>query len=123
MVLAHAGGALPMLAGRLLTLCEADWVPHDGVDEESVRRGLRAFYYDTAISGTAQAMGPLTGVTDTDHIVYGSDFGAPCASAGVLERTIEDLFGTGAVPGSVPPSVRGNGARVFPRVLARLGRG
>ncbi|MGX1566107.1 amidohydrolase family protein [Streptomyces sp. NPDC055506] len=55
-VLAHAGGALPALAGRIALLSDADWVPHEGVTPETVREALAALYYDTAMAGTPNGL-------------------------------------------------------------------
>jgi hypothetical protein len=56
-VLAHAGGALPALAGRIALLSDADRVPHEGVTSETVREAFAGLYYDTAMAGTPNALG------------------------------------------------------------------
>lgn len=74
-VLAHFGGTLPFLAGRLRT------VEHSGRDRFSEFRSrgrpvldyIRSFYYDSAMSSTPINIRALTELVGADHLVYGSD--------------------------------------------------
>ncbi|WP_328588803.1 amidohydrolase family protein [Rhodococcus sp. P1Y] len=91
-IFTHGGGVLPALAGRLHLLCEADWVPHEGVTAEDVSQALRRVYYDTAMSGSASSLAPILTVTTLEHLVYGSDFGAPCANMAALQHNLRDLM-------------------------------
>lgn len=122
-VLAHAGGALPALAGRIALLSDADWVPHDGVTPEGVRDAFAGLYYDTAMSATPTALGPALAVTTPGHIVYGSDFGAPCASEPVLRQTMNSLLTGGSLAPQVAAGVGRHAHAVFPRAAARLTAG
>ncbi|MGR6974017.1 amidohydrolase family protein [Streptomyces cynarae] len=119
-VLAHAGGALPALAGRIALLSDADWVPHEGVTPETVREAFAGLYYDTAMAATPNALGPALAVTSPDHIVYGSDFGAPCASEPVLRQTMTSLLTGGVLAPDVAAGVGRHAHAVFPRAAARL---
>src|SRR5712692_1093791 len=53
MILAHAGGVLPVLAPRILDLGPMEWVPDpaEGTSYDDVREQLSRLYGDTAIAG------------------------------------------------------------------------
>ena len=80
-LLAHGGGALPSLAGRIANFGDGarGWVanPHR-ITAEEMRAAFARFYYDTALAGTAHSLDSILDVTTPDHVVYGADFGAPC---------------------------------------------
>lgn len=120
-VLTHGGGALPALAGRLELLCDADWVPHEGVTPERVRATLAKVYYDTAMSASPTSLYPVLNVTTPDHVVYGSDFGAPCATEDVLQRNLNDLVSGRTIPGNIASGVGRHAHALFPKAAARIG--
>jgi 6-methylsalicylate decarboxylase len=81
LLLAHGGGALPSLAGRVANFGDGarGWVanPHR-ITADEMRTAFARFYYDTALAGTAHSIDPILDVTTPVHLVYGADFGAPC---------------------------------------------
>ncbi|WP_439030436.1 amidohydrolase family protein [Gordonia terrae] len=119
-IFTHAGGALPALAGRLDLLCDAEWVPHDGVHREGIRSTLAEVYYDTAMSASQGSLAPVLSVTSPDHILYGSDFGAPCADDAVLQRNLENLTSSPLLPEGVAASIGRNAQVLFPRLARRM---
>lgn len=119
-IFTHGGGALPALAGRLNLLCEADWVPHEGVTAEEVRATLRRVYYDTAMSGSASSLAPVLTVTTPDHLVYGSDFGAPCSSFAALQDNLRDLTSGHVLPADVGEQVGRHARLLFPGLARRM---
>lgn len=63
-VLAHCGGALPGLSGRLALLGTAPWVANPGgVTAAELRSQMRGVFLDTAASGTDANLAALRGST------------------------------------------------------------
>ncbi|MFD4510522.1 amidohydrolase family protein [Streptomyces sp. NPDC058457] len=58
-ILAHAGGALPALSGRLTLLGAEPWVPNpENLSVDEIREQLRGLYVDSAASGTLRPPAP-----------------------------------------------------------------
>ncbi|MCJ1403819.1 hypothetical protein MMC11_007042 [Xylographa trunciseda] len=64
-ILSHAGGALPYIVERPMSI-----MPHT----EHIVEDAREFYYDTALSGGKNALMVLEKFAKPGHILYGSDF-------------------------------------------------
>ncbi|MEU6184596.1 amidohydrolase family protein [Nocardia sp. NPDC047038] len=91
-ILAHCGGALPALAGRLLTLGSEEWVPNPNhLRSDEMRLQLAGLYVDTAASGMPNSLAAALEMTTPDHLVYGSDWGAPCTSETTMSATRQHL--------------------------------
>jgi predicted TIM-barrel fold metal-dependent hydrolase len=116
-ILSHAGGFLPYLAGR----AESQGRQHEFVHPDVFRRALRRFYYDTALPASPYATPTLLKAAGPSHILYGTDFAArPATEVGVITR---DLDNDSALDARTRHAVnRGNAVRLFPRLAARLGR-
>ncbi len=71
-IFSHAGGTAPYLAWRWSLL---EMTPQI---QEKAPKGmlhyLQNFYYDTALSGSDQALGALTQLVSPDRILFGSDY-------------------------------------------------
>ncbi|KAH7010604.1 uncharacterized protein B0I36DRAFT_426093 [Microdochium trichocladiopsis] len=74
-ILSHAGGAVPFLAGRAiggLALPEiADAVGYNAL---GAKKDFARFYYDIALSTSAAQLHGLLDFADASHILFGSDF-------------------------------------------------
>ena len=76
-ILSHAGGTLPFLAGRFLTLTPLRRTTGvvarfaTGTTYDEATQAIRSFYYDVALSTSPQALRTLFDVVPEDHIVYG----------------------------------------------------
>ncbi|MGN9908867.1 amidohydrolase family protein [Phytohabitans sp. LJ34] len=110
-ILSHAGGFLPYLAGR----AESQGRQGEFVDPAVFRRALRAFYYDTAMPASPYAMPTLLKAVGPSQILYGTDFAArPATEVGVITR---DLDGDTALDRHTRRAVnRANALRLFPRL-------
>jgi predicted TIM-barrel fold metal-dependent hydrolase len=73
-VLAHGGGTIPYIAGRL-ELAET-WVLAGQAEAErgSVRAALRGLYFETAQSSSAGALGCVHSLAAPGHVLFGTDF-------------------------------------------------
>jgi predicted TIM-barrel fold metal-dependent hydrolase len=111
-ILAHAGGVAPYLAWRASVSPMIDpRMPQ--LSREEVRKGLRQFWYDTALSPTRATMGALREVADPSRIVFGSDW--PFANAAVIKAADED--GANALSATERTAIdRANALALFPRL-------
>jgi len=80
-VLSHAGGTLPFLAGRILTPLRHTpnmmswWLV--GTTHDEALEAIRSFYYDLALSTSPQQLRTLLDLVPEDHIVYGVGWAVP----------------------------------------------
>jgi predicted TIM-barrel fold metal-dependent hydrolase len=118
-VLAHAGGVLPALAGRISSVGTLPWVPNDnGLTPEQVSAQLANLYFDTALAASPQALLPVLETTTADHLVFGSDF--PPAGVAAIEANLESLRSFGTLTANQVTNLRANALTLFPRLARRL---
>jgi predicted TIM-barrel fold metal-dependent hydrolase len=94
-VLAHCGGALPALSGRLLTLGGEEWVANPmGVGLEELTEALRRLYLDTAATAVPSLLWPALEMIGRrgGRLVYGSDSGVPCTCERTLNANVKSLL-------------------------------
>jgi predicted TIM-barrel fold metal-dependent hydrolase len=91
-VLAHCGGALPALSGRIALIGTMPWVRNDaGVTREELVEQMAGLYLDTAAAGTDANLAAALQMTTADHLVYGGDSGVPCTDDASVRRNIDAL--------------------------------
>jgi predicted TIM-barrel fold metal-dependent hydrolase len=114
LVLAHAGGVLPVLAPRILDLAPLEWVPDpaEGITYDEVREQLSRLYCDTAIAGTDSALKPLLEMTAPSHIVFGTDY--PAAGPSVIDSSLAALSKTRLLTETELSAVATNAIQIFP---------
>ena len=108
-VFSHAGGTIPMLAGRIAQLSTsvpqlAAAVPN-GVEAE-----LRRLYYEVANSANRPAMAALLSLVPATQVMFGSDF--PLVP---IEATQAKLPGLGLSDADLVAISHGTARRLFPR--------
>jgi predicted TIM-barrel fold metal-dependent hydrolase len=109
-VLAHAGGLVPYFAWRLAVSPMIDArMPQLSRDEVYAR--LRRFWYDVALSPTAETMQCLAGVASPDQIVFGSDW--PFANARVIAEAVKTHEGLALPPAQRSAIDRANALSLF----------
>jgi len=120
LILAHAGGVLPVLAPRILDLAPLDWVPDPaaGITYDQVREQLSRLYCDTAIAGRDSALKPLLEMTGPDHIVFGTDY--PAAGPSVIDSNLAALSETQLLTGKELSAVATSALRVFPWLREKI---
>lgn len=112
-ILSHAGGTIPFVAGRL-TLSETVPAMREKAPQGSTAY-LRRLYYDTALSANSTALSSLTALVDTSHILFGSD--SPFLPEPLVGKSIEGLAGFEGFDEQTRMAVeRGNALALFPRL-------
>jgi predicted TIM-barrel fold metal-dependent hydrolase len=108
-IFSHAGGTMPMLAGRISENIRRGQlsakVPH-GVEFE-----LRRLFYEVANSATRPAMAALTSLIPIAQVMFGSDF--PFVSIAV---TADGLENVGISKDDVRAIARENALALFPHL-------
>lgn len=112
-ILAHAGGALPMVTGRVTQMSAFYSTVQPPVGPPEATAQIASFYYDLAISAYPYAIGALRGMSDLEHVVFACDWPyAPDTAVAVNVANFEDLDLTDAERKSID---RENAASLFPR--------
>ncbi|MGL4317617.1 MAG: amidohydrolase family protein [Pseudomonas sp.] len=110
-ILAHAGGFLPYVAGRLAATSIPDL---QSKAPRGVMHYIQRFYFDTALSPSRYSMAALRELVDPSHILFGSDFPfAPAPVTALQCRTLaeSDLFAEPVQYGIA----RGHALELFPQ--------
>jgi predicted TIM-barrel fold metal-dependent hydrolase len=111
-VLAHAGGLVPYFAWRLSVSPMIDArLPQ--LSRTEVYKRLRHFWYDTALSPTAQTLDCLTEVAAPERVVFGSDW--PFANAGVVAEAVTTYEAASIPPEQRTAIDRRNALSLFPQ--------
>ncbi|MCC6608928.1 MAG: amidohydrolase [Burkholderiales bacterium] len=111
-ILSHAGGAIPYLAGRTAALSERnpDFVLRGS---EDMLPSLRRFYYDITQSASGPTFAALRTLAPVTKIVFGSD--CPFAGDRQLDLAAEDFSRLDLPPDQRAAIAHGNAAFLFPR--------
>ncbi|WP_158674614.1 amidohydrolase family protein [Streptomyces hoynatensis] len=114
-ILSHAGGFLPYLAGR----AESAARQGEGLAPGAVAAAVRRFHYDTAMPASPYAMPSLLAAAGPSRVLFGTDWPArPAEEVGVITR---DHEADPALSGAARQAVdRGNALRLLPRLASRL---
>ncbi|MFI0481408.1 amidohydrolase family protein [Actinomadura sp. 9N215] len=118
-VIAHCGGAFPALTGRLRLLGNEPWVPQ-GVTAQEIDEQTSSLYVDTAATAFPQSLLPAKATVGAGHILYGSDWGAPCTTESSAESNRSSLLRCGALSPAEARDVGGRALDLFPRAAQRI---
>ncbi len=109
-IFSHAGGTIPMLAGRIGAFArfrkDIDQFAPDGVDSE-----LRRLHYDTANALHPSSMASLLNLVPDSQVTFGSDY--PYFPMGGQATALQQL---GLGGSQVRAIERGNAERLIPRL-------
>jgi predicted TIM-barrel fold metal-dependent hydrolase len=120
-VVAHCGGALPALSGRVMALGNEAWVPNPNqITRKEMQEQLSRLYLDTAAMATPQSLGPALVMTTPDHLLYGADSGVPCTDAKTLEANIVSLRNYQGLASEQIEKIGRNALILFPKAAKRL---
>jgi predicted TIM-barrel fold metal-dependent hydrolase len=113
-ILSHAGGTVPMLAGRIQA--GAAFFGLEKIAPDGVERELGRLYYDVANSANRPALVALTALVAGSQILFGTDY--PFADVGV---TVRDASTLGLSSDALQVIRRDNAVALFPRLKAIVG--
>jgi predicted TIM-barrel fold metal-dependent hydrolase len=119
-IVAHCGGALPALSGRLQLLGLESWVPNPvNLTHDELRAQLRRLHLDTAAT-MPTALGAALQMTTPERLVYGSDCGVPCSTNATMDANLAALLAfTGLAPEQIQAIGR-NALTLLPAACARV---
>lgn len=120
-VVAHCGGALPGLSGRIALIGTEPWVANpNGVTSEELLSQMATLFLDTAASGTNANLAAARQMVPVDHIVYGGDSGVPCTNDHSVAANLESLRNTTARDVAELAGVSSRALELFPRLTTRI---
>ena len=109
-IISHGGGFIPYAAERFASMCSQEGTAEAGL------ANLRRFYFDTALTASANAMPSLLAFADPTHITFGSDW--PYAPAQRSKQFTANLDAYDLPTKTRQAIDRGNAERLFPRLAA-----
>jgi 6-methylsalicylate decarboxylase len=120
-ILAHCGGALPALSGRLGLLGTEAWVPDgDRFTAAHIAEQLGRLYLDTAASGTDANLAAALTMVPVDHILYGGDAGVPCSDDHTIAANIAALRNSANITPTQAELIGRHALDLFPTAAHRL---
>ena len=118
-VVAHAGGCLAMLSGRLRLLGAESWVPNPlGLSDSDIEMQLKSLYVDTAASA-ATGLCPAMSMIGIGRCIYGSDCGVACSSAATMEANRRAVVEVAKQAVGNSDAIGMNGWQLFPAAAKR----
>jgi predicted TIM-barrel fold metal-dependent hydrolase len=120
-VLAHCGGALPGLSGRIALIGTAPWVanPHR-VTAEELRSQMGRLFLDTAASGTDANLAAAFQMVPVEHIVYGGDSGVPCTDDHSVAANLAALRNSAVLEAGDLAGISSRALDLFPQLGERI---
>ena len=118
-VLAHAGGALPALAGRIALLGTEKWAPNPlGLTKDEIWQQLGKLHLDTAASASSGLV-PAMRLVGLKRCIYGSDCGVPCSAVSCMDDNIRDMLKVEHGETGKTGAIGMNGWNLFPGAAKR----
>jgi predicted TIM-barrel fold metal-dependent hydrolase len=108
----HAGGTIPMLAGRIEAFYDQRARAPGGFAPDGIEAELRRLYYDTANATHPSSMAALTKLVPISQITYGTDY--PYFPL----NQIDSLRHLDLPAADIEAIASGNAARLLPRLGA-----
>ena len=113
-IFAHAGGAIPYLAGRFAIVDEMGIM---GEDLEPASESFRRIHFDTALAWTDPVLHTLACVAGAGRVLFGTDF--PYIRPDLAARAVEKVRSTAEFEPTERDAITGaNAAELFPRLAA-----
>jgi predicted TIM-barrel fold metal-dependent hydrolase len=119
-ILAHSGGVLPALSGRLALLGTEPWVPNpNSVSKEDIKEQLGRFWVDTAATAET-GLGPAVKMVGRNRVLYGADCGVPCSTCGTMDENKASIHEVASEMGFEGDEVGRNAWALFPDAIKRV---
>jgi predicted TIM-barrel fold metal-dependent hydrolase len=119
-IVAHCGGGLPAISGRLALLGNERWVPNPNqLTPTEMRQHLRRLYLDTAAT-MPTGLAPALLMTTPDHILYGSDSGVPCTTDATVDANLTALLEFNGLTTERKHRIGRNALALFPAAAERI---
>ncbi len=116
-IMAHAGGCFPYIAGRVARSDGAE--PFSTTAPRGVATYVSRMYFDVAVSCHPNAFPSLRTVTDTDHIVFGTDY--PAFSREDVDEAMAYLVNEAGFTGDELDAIGSKNVKpLFPRLTAAM---
>jgi predicted TIM-barrel fold metal-dependent hydrolase len=119
-ILAHAGGALPMVRNRVVAMSSHYSTAQPPITPREATEQIAGFYYDLAISASGYAIGALREVSDLNHVLFACDW--PFAPDAAVAANVAGFDGLSLTTSERFAIERGTAERLFPRILRPQGR-
>jgi 6-methylsalicylate decarboxylase len=116
-ILAHAGGALPMIAQRVKGMASVYSKTTPPILGPEIAKQIANFYYDLAISAHENAIGALRGITSLNHVLFACDW--PFAPDTAVADNVNGFEALALTARERYAIERGNAASLFPRLVKR----
>jgi 6-methylsalicylate decarboxylase len=111
MIWTHAGGAMPVIAGRTAVLSQRN--KDFRLSGDKLMAAMSRFYYDTTQSLSAPTFAALRAIAQPDRILFGSD--CPMAREPQIRAALGELDRLELPPQEREGLERGNALALFPR--------
>ena len=114
-ILSHAGGTLPFLTWRLDALCSSlfsSLLFEESPRGEQITEDAKSFYFDVALSGSANILDSLLKWAPKERVLYGSDFRYATVEAEWIDKELEKYEMDAEMRKAI---YRENALRLFPR--------
>lgn len=123
-IIGHCDGALPALSGWLSLIGTETWIPSLGnITSEEISTQLRRLYVDSTAAATVHSLAAALKVVGPDHLVYGSDSGAPCSTKETVDNNLRSFL---SFPGLTKRQIQDAGTTnlrgLFPSASLRLAK-
>jgi 6-methylsalicylate decarboxylase len=118
-ILSHAGGSTPILAGRVAGLSR-----HQGCELTPVEiiHDFATFYYETALAGHETTLAALESLVASDHLLFGTDYPAvSLATAAWYTDQVDEYFADRCI--ARDELMFRNAQALLPSLCARMRRG
>ncbi|MDV6263972.1 amidohydrolase family protein [Rhodococcoides yunnanense] len=120
-IIAHCGGALPGLSGRISLIGTEPWVANKHkVTAAELQSQMGQLFLDTAASATNANLAAALQMVPIEHLVYGGDSGVPCTNDKSVAANLASLRNSTVLKDADKAAISSRALELFPRLRARI---